>query len=215
MEQTAAKGAGGRGVGSRRKCEELIAAGRVTVDGKVVTEMGIKVDPEKSEIAVGGKRVNPFEEKVYVLLNKPRGTRARVRIRTPSTPLWSLLRDVKTPVYRSVGSIWTPRGFLFSRTMATSRTSSPIRLTRSRRLMLRCSRQVAGGGVAGAVARGGVGGRQDCSRQGRSHRFRPAHGGQPGRDNDPRGAQASGSQDVRGINTRCKGSFGLASEMLR
>lgn len=60
------------GVASRRKCEEYILDGRVTVNGAVVTELGTKVDPAKDQIKVDG---NPIasEKKVYVLLNKPRG----------------------------------------------------------------------------------------------------------------------------------------------
>ncbi len=61
------------GVTSRRDAENLIAAGRVTVDGKVVTELGAKADPSKNKICVDGKKLNFDAEKVYILLNKPRG----------------------------------------------------------------------------------------------------------------------------------------------
>lgn len=60
------------GVGSRRYCEELIKAGRVKVDGKVAV-VGMKVDPEKSEIFVDGKRVLLKEKRVCILINKPKG----------------------------------------------------------------------------------------------------------------------------------------------
>ncbi len=60
------------GICSRRKAEEYIAAGRVTVDGKLVTQPGTKVDPELARISVDGKPVR-LEEKVYILLNKPTG----------------------------------------------------------------------------------------------------------------------------------------------
>jgi pseudouridine synthase len=60
------------GIGSRRKCEELIAAGRVTVDGRVVREMGVKMDPARADIRCDGRRIRP-ERKVYLLLNKPKG----------------------------------------------------------------------------------------------------------------------------------------------
>lgn len=59
------------GICSRRKAEELIAAGKVLVDGIVITKMGTMVD-EKSSIIVDGKEIEK-EEKVYFLLNKPRG----------------------------------------------------------------------------------------------------------------------------------------------
>ena len=64
------------GVASRRHAEELITAGRVTVNGKVVKELGTKADPEKDHIKVNGKLINPqlqSREKIYVLLNKPKG----------------------------------------------------------------------------------------------------------------------------------------------
>jgi 23S rRNA pseudouridine2605 synthase len=60
------------GVASRRACEDLIAQGRVTVNGEVA-ELGVKVDPTADEVAVDGERVNVDPDRVYVLLNKPRG----------------------------------------------------------------------------------------------------------------------------------------------
>jgi len=60
------------GVASRRKCEELIRAGRVRVNGRVVTELGTKVDPTRDIIEVDGRPIAP-ERKVYILLHKPRG----------------------------------------------------------------------------------------------------------------------------------------------
>lgn len=61
------------GVASRRKCEELMLAGLVEVDGEVVTRLGTKVDPRTAVIRVDGKRLPPMSEKVYLVLNKPRG----------------------------------------------------------------------------------------------------------------------------------------------
>ena len=60
------------GVGSRRQCDELIAAGRVRVDGATVRDLGIRVDPEKQQIAVDDHPVRA-EKPVYWLVNKPRG----------------------------------------------------------------------------------------------------------------------------------------------
>jgi 23S rRNA pseudouridine2605 synthase len=60
------------GIGSRRACEELIAARRVTVDGKVAM-LGDRVDPETAEIHVDGERVIVDANQVYLALNKPRG----------------------------------------------------------------------------------------------------------------------------------------------
>ncbi len=64
------------GIASRRHAEELITGGLVTVNGKVVTELGTKADPANDHIKVRGKLINPTlqrREKVHVLLNKPKG----------------------------------------------------------------------------------------------------------------------------------------------
>ena len=61
------------GVASRRKCEELMLAGAVEVDGEVVTRLGTKVDPTTAVVRVNGKRLPPVSAHVYLVLNKPRG----------------------------------------------------------------------------------------------------------------------------------------------
>ncbi len=61
------------GVASRRRCEELMLAGSVEVDGEVVTRLGTKVDPRTAVIRVDGLRLPPVSEKVYLVLNKPHG----------------------------------------------------------------------------------------------------------------------------------------------
>jgi 23S rRNA pseudouridine2605 synthase len=61
------------GVASRRKCEELMLAGSVMVDGEVVTRLGTKVDPRTAVIRIDGKRLPPVSEHLYLALNKPRG----------------------------------------------------------------------------------------------------------------------------------------------
>ena len=61
------------GVASRRKCEELMLAGEVEVDGEIVTRLGTKVDPTTAVIRVSGRRLPPASPHVYLVLNKPRG----------------------------------------------------------------------------------------------------------------------------------------------
>lgn len=60
------------GIASRRKSEELISQGRVTVNGRIVV-LGEKADPESDAIKVDGKRLKPRPQARYLLLNKPRG----------------------------------------------------------------------------------------------------------------------------------------------
>ena len=61
------------GVGSRRRCEELIVSGRVSVNGETELPLGTRVDPVRDVIRVDGERVMPPSEQVYLLANKPRG----------------------------------------------------------------------------------------------------------------------------------------------
>ena len=61
------------GVASRRASEELIAEGRVEVNGRVITEQGTRVDPERDVIRVDGSRIPPPRRHLYLVLNKPRG----------------------------------------------------------------------------------------------------------------------------------------------
>jgi len=61
------------GVGSRRACEQLIAAGRVSVDGAVVRELGVRVDPHHAVVHVDGLRVQLDENLITLALNKPVG----------------------------------------------------------------------------------------------------------------------------------------------
>ena len=61
------------GVASRRKCEELILAGRVKVNGEIVTELGRKIDSDKDVIEFDNKEIKQPKNKIYILLNKPIG----------------------------------------------------------------------------------------------------------------------------------------------
>lgn len=61
------------GVASRRKAEELIIQGKISVNNKTVTELGTKINPSKDLVEYNGKVVKVQEEKVYILLNKPIG----------------------------------------------------------------------------------------------------------------------------------------------
>ncbi len=67
------------GAGSRRRMERAMAEGRVTVDGQLVKEMGVKVDPEHAVVALDGRTVQLPVSRTYVILNKPRGVLSAAR----------------------------------------------------------------------------------------------------------------------------------------
>jgi len=81
------------GVASRRKAEELILAKKVKVNGKVVLELGVKVS-EKDIVEVNGEKINR-EEKVYYLLNKPRGVITSTNDELGRTTVVSLINEDK------------------------------------------------------------------------------------------------------------------------
>ncbi len=86
------------GIGSRRHCEQLIATGHVTVNGKVVREMGVAVDPRESEVCYDGVPIRE-QKKVYYLLNKPRGFVCSNRDELGRPRAVDLLRDVPQRIY--------------------------------------------------------------------------------------------------------------------
>lgn len=81
------------GVASRRKCESLMAEGRVEVDGDVVTQLGAKVDPERAVIRVDGKRIPVAQAHVYLVANKPRGVVSSMADEEGRRDLRSLVGD--------------------------------------------------------------------------------------------------------------------------
>jgi 23S rRNA pseudouridine2605 synthase len=87
------------GVASRRRGEELIKEGKVSVNGKIITELGVKVIPGRDIVAVEGKDIKPENKKVYILLNKPEGyiTTADEQFGRPS--VMDLIKDVKQRVF--------------------------------------------------------------------------------------------------------------------
>ena len=73
MEERLQKYMASCGVASRRKCEEIILAGKVKINGVLVNEVGIKIDPSKDIVEYDGKIISKEEKKVYIMLNKPEG----------------------------------------------------------------------------------------------------------------------------------------------
>ena len=91
------------GVASRRAAERLIAEGRVTINGRTVSEMGTKADPEADDIRVDGRRVKSAERRRYILLYKPAGyvtTRSDPQRRRTVVDLLAGIRECVYPVGR-------------------------------------------------------------------------------------------------------------------
>ena len=99
MQQRLQKVLARAGVASRRKAEELIREGKVRVDGRVVTEMGVKVDPDVQAIECDGMPVARQEKKVYILLHKPAGYLSTVSDPQGRPIVTGLLQNIKERVY--------------------------------------------------------------------------------------------------------------------
>lgn len=89
----------GAGVASRRKSEELIVEGRVTVNGKVVTELGTKADFESDHIKVDGRLLRPVTKHIYIALNKPDSVVTTANDPQRRTTVMDLLKGVKARLY--------------------------------------------------------------------------------------------------------------------
>lgn len=100
MEERLQKYLAEAGVASRRKAEDLIAQGKVKVNGKVVTEMGMKIDPAKDEVTYLDKKVTTKDTKmVYIMLYKPEGyvTTAKEQFGRPA--VMDLVKGVKERIF--------------------------------------------------------------------------------------------------------------------
>ena len=98
MEERLQKFLAESGIASRRKCEELIQQGLVKVNGKIITELGTKVNPNTDIVEYNGKKVQKVANKVYLLLNKPIGYVTTVKDQFDRDSVLDLVKDVKERV---------------------------------------------------------------------------------------------------------------------
>ena len=87
------------GIASRRKAEELIKSGAVSVNGRVVTALGSKADPERDHIRVNGRRLRGAEHHVYLLMNKPKGYVTTVRDPEGRPTVMDLVAGIRARLY--------------------------------------------------------------------------------------------------------------------
>lgn len=87
------------GIASRRAAEKMILDGKVSVDGKVVTELGQKYDADVHHIFVDGKRIGVAERHVYLLLNKPKGYLSTARDERGRRTVLDLMPEIMERVY--------------------------------------------------------------------------------------------------------------------
>lgn len=87
------------GVASRRKAEVLILAGRVTVNGRVVSELGTKVDPERDHVKVDGRHLKPVPPEMFVMLHKPKGYLSAMSDPDGRPTIADLLKGVRCRVF--------------------------------------------------------------------------------------------------------------------
>jgi 23S rRNA pseudouridine2605 synthase len=100
------------GLASRREAEHWIQAGRISVNGKVVTTLGTQADPVVDRVAVDGKVINRLEPKVYYLLNKPTGYVSTCEDELGRPTVLDLLKPIKFRLF-PVGRLdWDSEGLL-------------------------------------------------------------------------------------------------------
>ena len=87
------------GVASRRKAEELIAKGQVSVNGEIVREMGVQIDEDNDIIEFNGQRVRSANKMIYVMLNKPEGFVTTVSDDKGRETVMSLVSEIPVRIY--------------------------------------------------------------------------------------------------------------------
>ena len=134
------------GVASRRRCEELILGGQVTVDGKVVTTLGTKVDPSKQKIAFAGQNIRP-PKLITLVLHKPRRTMTTTHDDRDRRTVMQYVEGIRERLY-PVGRLdWDSEGLL----VMTNDGDLANRLTHPRYAMPRTYHARIKGEVTGEI----------------------------------------------------------------
>ena len=87
------------GVASRRKAEEIIASGRVSVNGNVIKEMGVTIDEDRDKVTVDDMPIKPEEKKRYIILNKPKGYITSMSDQFDRPDIKTLVEEIPERVY--------------------------------------------------------------------------------------------------------------------
>lgn len=87
------------GIASRRKSEEIIKSGRVKVNNKVITEMGVKINPKKDVIKVDNKIIYEEENMIYIMLNKPKGYVTTLKDEKGRKIVIDLIENIKERIF--------------------------------------------------------------------------------------------------------------------
>ncbi len=87
-----------KGIDSRRKCEELIVQGKVKVNHSIVTKLGTRINPIKDLVELDHQVISQDIEKLYILLNKPRGYLCTYRDPLGRPTIYDLLKGIKTKI---------------------------------------------------------------------------------------------------------------------
>ncbi len=87
------------GVASRRKSEKIILQGKVKVNGKVIKQLGTKIDPNKDIVMVNDKKIEIEEQNIYIILNKPVGYVTTVKDQFNRKTVLDLIKNVKERIY--------------------------------------------------------------------------------------------------------------------
>lgn len=87
------------GIASRRKSEELILAGEISVNGNVVRELGVKINDKTDVVLYKGERVQPQSRKVYIMLHKPEGFVTTVKDQFGRASVADLVKDIDERIF--------------------------------------------------------------------------------------------------------------------